>query len=310
MPTVAIAGGAGNLGRTILDAFKESSKHTVIVLVRKESKAQNLGVPIFHVDYSNVKSISNVLESNNVDTVISALSVRSAVEGESETNLARAAANSSPTKRFIASEYGTRAPTEKDLQLPQHEFREAVMNELRKTDLEWTRIHNGYFLDYFGMPHVESHMTPVAFGIDVANKAAAIPGTGEDIMSFTYTKDVAKFVVAALDLPKWDEALYCYGDKTTWNELLSIAEEVRGSKFTVAYDSPEKLAKGEMTELPSHRYIYPFWPKPMFQEYFAKFGLYVTKGLFDFPEDKTLNKAFPDIKTSKVRDIVGAWAGK
>jgi hypothetical protein len=116
----------------------------------------------------------------------------------------------------------------RDFQLPQHEFREAVMNELRKTDLEWTRIHNGYFLDYFGMPHIESHMTPVAFGIDVANKAAAIPGTGEDVMSFTYTKDVAKFVVAALDLPKWDEALYCYGDKTTWNELLSIAEEVRG----------------------------------------------------------------------------------
>jgi hypothetical protein len=65
------------------------------------------------VDYSNVESISKVLESNNVHIVISALSVRSAVEGESEMNLARAAAKSGPTKRFIASEYGTRAPTEK-----------------------------------------------------------------------------------------------------------------------------------------------------------------------------------------------------
>lgn len=78
----------------------------------------------------------------------------------------------------------------------------------------------------------------------------------------------------------------------------------------MVYDSPEKLAKGEMTELPSHHYIYAFWPKPFFQEYFAKFGLYVTMGLFDFPEDNTLNKVFPEIKTSKVRDIVGAWAGK
>lgn len=126
------------------------------------------------------------------------------------------------------------AQPHRSAQLPQHEFRLTVMNELRKLDLEWTRIHNGYFLDYFGIPHIESYMTPVAFGIDVANKAAAIPGTGDDRMAFTYTKDVAKFVVAALDLPKWDEALFCYGDKVTWNEFLSIAEEVRGRYHPVA----------------------------------------------------------------------------
>lgn len=37
MVTVAVAGGAGNLGRNIVDALKESPKHTVIVLVRKVS---------------------------------------------------------------------------------------------------------------------------------------------------------------------------------------------------------------------------------------------------------------------------------
>jgi nucleoside-diphosphate-sugar epimerase len=118
--------------------------------------------------------------------------------------------------------------------LPQHEFRLATIAELKKTDLEWTRIHNGYFLDYYGIPHIESHMMPVVFGVDMANKAAAIPGTGNDTVSFTYTKDLAKFVVAALDLPKWDESLFCYGDKATWNELLSIAEEMRGQLFFVA----------------------------------------------------------------------------
>lgn len=71
-------------------------------------------------------------------------------------------------------------------------------------------------------------MTPIAFAVDMANKAAGIPGTGNDVMAFTYTKDVAKFVVAALDLPKWEEASFCYGEKITWNEFLKIAEEVRG----------------------------------------------------------------------------------
>lgn len=118
--------------------------------------------------------------------------------------------------------------------MPQHELRLATIAELQKTDLEWTRIHSGYFLDYYGIPHIESHMMPVVFGVDMANKAAAIPGTGNDTVSFTYTKDLAKFVIAALDLPKWDESLFCYGDKATWNELLSIAEEMRGQLIFVA----------------------------------------------------------------------------
>jgi len=37
MVTVAVAGGSGNVGLTIVDALKESPKHKVIVLVRKVS---------------------------------------------------------------------------------------------------------------------------------------------------------------------------------------------------------------------------------------------------------------------------------
>ncbi|KEF62390.1 uncharacterized protein A1O9_00362 [Exophiala aquamarina CBS 119918] len=307
MVKVAVAGGTGSVGRTIVDALKESPKHEVIVLARKEA---DIGVPVLAVDYSDVEAVSRILETNNVHTVISAISVRGPQEGAVEIDLVKAAVKSAATRRFIASEYGTLAPTEKHLQLPQHEGRLAVLDELRKTDLEWTRVHNGFFLDYFGIPHVASYLVPLAFGIDMANKAAAIPGTGNDKMAFTYTTDVAKFVVAALDLPKWDEALFCYGDKATWNEFLRIAEEVRGSKFTVTYDSVEKLERGDMTELPSHPAIYPFFPKQIFQQYFSMFALYVTIGLFDFPEEKTLNKEFPEIKTTTVRDMLQNWVGK
>ncbi|ETI25726.1 hypothetical protein G647_02500 [Cladophialophora carrionii CBS 160.54] len=310
MVTVAVAGGTGDLGRTIVDALKESPNHKVIVLARKESKAPEIDVPVFAVDYGDVESVSRLLETNDVHTVVSALSIRGPTEAASEISLVKAAAMAKATKRFVASEYGTLAPTDRSIQLPQHESRLAVIAELQKTDLEWTRIHNGYFLDYFGMPHVESHMTPVAFTVDMANKAAAIPGTGDDVVAFTYTRDLAKFVVAALDLPVWDEAMFCYGDKMTWNEFLRVAEEMRGSKFTVAYDSVETLEKGEMTELPSHPAVYPFFPKPMFQQYFSKFALYVTLGLFDLPEDGSLNRKFPDIKPTTVREMLSVWVGK
>lgn len=37
MVVVAIVGGTGNVGKTLVDAFKESEKHEVIILGRKVS---------------------------------------------------------------------------------------------------------------------------------------------------------------------------------------------------------------------------------------------------------------------------------
>ena len=78
----------------------------------------------------------------------------------------------------------------------------------------------------------------------------------------------------------------------------------------MAYDSIEKLERGEITELPSHPAMYPFFPKPFVQQYFGKFGFYVTEGLFNFPKDKTLNKTFPEIKPTTVREMLSVWVGK
>lgn len=103
-----------------------------------------------------------------------------------------------------------------------------TIKALEQTNLEWTQFQNGYFCDYYGMPYVETNLKPLTFVLDVANKAAAIPGTGNEPMTFTYTKDLAKFVVAALDLSKWTYPMVCYSDKTTWNKVTKIAEESRG----------------------------------------------------------------------------------
>jgi nucleoside-diphosphate-sugar epimerase len=120
-------------------------------------------------------------------------------------------------------------PSFRSDQTAQHAAHAAVLDELRTTTLEWTSVHIGYIADYFGIPHIRSHMSPLTINIDMANKAAAIPGTGNDLVSFTYSFDVARFVEAALDLPHWEQELFCYGDKRTLNEVVRIAEEETGT---------------------------------------------------------------------------------
>jgi hypothetical protein len=79
------------------------------------------------------------------------------------------------------------------------------------------------------MPHVKSHLSPLVFAMDIANRVASIPGaTGNETISFTDTKDLGKFVVAALDLPKWNHALHCYSENSTWSGLIHIAEVITG----------------------------------------------------------------------------------
>ena len=44
-------------------------------------------------------------------------------------------------------------------------------------------------MDYFGMPHAPSYMLPEVPYIDVAAGKAAIPGSGDEKVVFTYTRD-------------------------------------------------------------------------------------------------------------------------
>lgn len=94
--------------------------------------------------------------------------------------------------------------------------------------LEWTRFSVGLFLDYYGMPAIKTHLPPMSFAVDMNSKKAALPGTGYEPFAFIYSYDVANFVSAFLDLPKWDEITYIYGEKTTWNEFIKVASEVTG----------------------------------------------------------------------------------
>ncbi|KAF9693840.1 hypothetical protein EKO04_008111 [Ascochyta lentis] len=309
MVVVAVVGGTGNVGRTIVDALKEDGNHEVIILARKTLQGDS-ATPIIAVDYNNIEQLTQTLDDNKVHTIISTIVMYDPVAAQSERNLIAAAAKSAFTKRFVQSNWGDKTPEDEELRIGPNIFREQSLEALRGTDLEWTQVHNGLFLDYYGMPHIETYLNPLVVFVDIGHRTAAIPGTtGDEKINFSYTKDVGKFVVAALSLPKWDEVLYCYSDQATISEIVKLAEEVTGEKFNITYDSVEKLRSGEITELPSHPYLYEFFPKPLLMELLSKFGLWAVTGIMFYPREGSLNEKFPDIKTKSVKEMVGAWKG-
>ncbi|KAK4031287.1 isoflavone reductase [Parachaetomium inaequale] len=317
MAIIAVAGGTGNVGRAIIGAILATGKHEVKILSRKPNPELEveIGAPIVPVDYSDVDAVVKVLEDNNIHTVVSGLAMHSA-DGKPplEIELIRAADRSKATKRFISSAWGVPVTDEHIGTVPSVIHKINAQQELQKTtNLEYTVFHTGSFMDYWGIPAVKTFLDrmPLVFWLDMANNAAALPGSGNTPAIFTHTTDVARFVAASLDLPSWEPETFVFGDRATWNEILHWAEEVKGTKFNVAYDSREKLERGEVTELPGQVPLYPFFPKPAQQAMGAGFGRWFEDGVFDMkPANgaRFLNDTFPDIEPLTIKELLEkAW---
>lgn len=107
-----------------------------------------------------------------------------------------------------------------------------ALEALEKSSLEYTLFYVGYFLDFWGHPHVKPYQLPNIITVDIEHNVAAIPGTGDTPVTFTHTFNVAEFVAASLELPKWDRESYVIGETVTWNEFVRIAEDVKGMYYT------------------------------------------------------------------------------
>ncbi|KAG7148679.1 Oxidoreductase BOA1 like protein [Verticillium longisporum] len=271
---VAVAGGTGGVGRAVVEGIVADGKFSVVILSRKADPEleKTLGAQIVVTDYSSADELAKQLQDKNVLTVVSALS--SQASSLQEIVLIQAAQKSSTT------------------------------TPLDKTQLEWTAVANGLFLDYWGFPHVESYLQPIILILDLAANRAAIPGSGNTPVVFTYTRDVAKFTAKLLTLDKWEPVSYIIGDKVSWNEFVKTAEQVRGKPIEVSYDSIDTLKSGKITELPSHQHAYPFFPKEALQGVLSTFGRWIEEGVFNFQPKKTLNDLFSEVKTTTVKDIL------
>ncbi|KAL4904153.1 hypothetical protein BDW74DRAFT_168586 [Aspergillus multicolor] len=310
MVNVAVAGGTGGVGRTIVEVLADSH-HGAFVLSRKPSNSQN-NVTSIVVDYTNVPVLVEVLEANKIHTVICAFAVAGDSLSTSQANLIEAAKLSSTTKRFVPSSFAIKYPESAVEILPQLKDYFAAIETLRSSDLEFTVFHNGIFLDYFIKPEsgVKSYLKPNVFVVDIVNKVAAIPGDGTSPVTFTYTFDLAKFVVAALDLQVWKEESCVVSDEMPWNSFVGLAEEVLKTKFEIHLDSVEKLKRFEITELPGHIPLYERFPKKAFQWFMAIFEMFTLDGGPRLARERSLTEMFPGVRTITARDVLKGWNGK
>ncbi|KAM0328702.1 hypothetical protein ACHAQA_005115 [Verticillium albo-atrum] len=107
MITVAVAGGTRGMGLAIVQELKRfPDLYTTKVLSRGPSKTWEYdhGVTVVSVDYESIQSLKDVLEAEQVHTLISNVFVSDGI-GKAQHNLIRAADASSSTKRFIPSTF-------------------------------------------------------------------------------------------------------------------------------------------------------------------------------------------------------------
>lgn len=231
----------------------------------------------------------------------------SSASSTAQLNLIAATEKSRVTKRFIPSEFGGKVDEEVAKLDPYANYWIENAEALEKTNLQWTRIAVGFFMDYWGMPHIDTVMARFRWALDVENGAAAIPGTGNEKFSVTYTRDLAKFIVRLLDEAEWPERSAVIGQDVTFNQMLGWAEEARGTKFKVSYDSLEKLEKGEPTPL-----YEGMENEPIPMKLAELFGQMIVKGfiLVERGEGERLNERFPELKAMTAEEMIKEVWGK
>jgi NmrA-like family len=191
------------------------------------------GWQVLQVNYSNAGDLSYKLAG--VDTVIST------INGDAQLALIDAAA-SAHVRRFVPSEFegspGVRPPVDV--------FdcgRRAALHRLlyyEARGMKFTVFTCGIFFERFapgGMRASQIGLRSAIGGegeyiMDMRNAKAMVPyfnSTGQPVfVCMMSARDVARFVVAALNLSTWPRELRMKGERMTVSDLVKVGEELRG----------------------------------------------------------------------------------
>ncbi|KAF5609115.1 SDR family [Fusarium subglutinans] len=302
MGIVAVAGGSSGLGRTMVDALEAAKTYDYIVLSRKANGPETRAV-----DYSDINALASLFDSEQVDTVISMLPIDNDESGQAQLNLIEAAERSTCTKRFLPSEFGMVYTKDNIAHVPSYQWKLKAVEVLEKTNLEFSLISIGLFLDYWAAPRMPTNIRAANIIIDPENNAAVIPGDGNTPIVLTHSTDAAKYTVSLLDVPNWKSRYAVITNRMTLNEAVKLAEEVKGVKFDVQYFSVEQMKSGENELTPSMKKALPEEMHGGMKSMLALSGIGIATGSNNIQGIDDLVVEFPDIKPVTVRDVWEAW---
>jgi nucleoside-diphosphate-sugar epimerase len=235
---IAIAG-AGDLAKYLVEELLAAS-HEVVVLSRStKSWFERPDISFRPTDYS-VPSLVAALE--DCDGLISALLDYTLGSVTAHLALLEACQKSPKCKRFIPSEYGGNIdlyPNSPEFYYANHE---PVRQALRaQKDVMWTLFNMGWLSDYIvsaSSRYIKDigDFHPVNFETGVIT----IPGTGEELISFTAARDAAAAMARLIDQDNWEATTFVCGETATWNSVAKLLAKC-GRDMEVRYVSLESL---------------------------------------------------------------------
>ncbi|KAK5989566.1 Oxidoreductase swnN [Cladobotryum mycophilum] len=314
MVVVAVAGGTGGVGQTVLDAIAKSGEHKAIVFSRTAAAATAISEPRrFIIDYSNVEQIKHVLQENNVEVVVSALLLVDEGVAQAQINLIRAASQSGTVTKFIPSEYYIDFHTP----IPGSDLftnfqLEAEAELSRHPQLTWTLIRVGIFLDHMAMPHnpKTTYISPYWVFADIDHEQCVFPGDGSQPLVLTHSTDLAAYIERLVGLPAkdWPRESLVASNKLQVKDLGPLFKKTTGKDFKVIYDSVEAIHQGHITPLPSNEAVFQDPAKgETFREVELQVMLSMLVNAHDLP-GKDLAELFPDVQTTNIEDFLrAAW---
>ncbi|KAK6603050.1 NmrA-like family protein [Botrytis cinerea] len=220
MVKIVLAGGAGNVGREVLEALLAEGKHEIKVFSRKEvPDLSSEGVTVNVVDYSDKAALVNALEG--VDTVLSFIITFNDPNNQSQINLIDACIEAG-VRRFAPSEWATRS----HCGMPAYEGKDQV--------LEFTLFQCGLFLNYFSYPHPSAKFMQIfPMPIDVENCRAIIHKDTKAQITLTSVQDLARIVTKAVDYESaWPEVSGVRANQMPVLDFIKLCEKIRGSSIS------------------------------------------------------------------------------
>ncbi|KAI8960363.1 NAD(P)-binding protein [Daldinia sp. FL1419] len=201
---VAIAGAKGDLGAPVFEQLLNAGFQLTVITRKGTSYTWPSNVTVKEVDYDSVDSLTAALQGQ--DAVVSTITTSSL---SAQINLIDAAVKAG-VKRFIPSEFGSDTFNAKAASLPCYKPKVEVQKALKKaaaeSNLTWTAVLNGPFLDW---------AIRVGFFADVKNRTIELPDGGNNTTSSTSLPTIGKAVVGVLRNPEQTKNRQVYIQEAT-----------------------------------------------------------------------------------------------
>lgn len=235
-----VIAGSGNIARYFIEEFVKLGHHNVHVVSRTDREfCHQEGVSFHQVKDYTTAAILPILNGNNAFAVVAALAASdSATYTSMHKALLDACTESQTCKRLVPSEYiGNLRYFEKcprGSYESRKEFRQLLKDQ---SAVKWTLVNQGWLGDYFVLPINASgtYIRPFPSGwpIDYGQKTARVIDSGEQPVTFTASRDMAKAVTRLIAHEEWPDHTYVFGETTTWNKAIAKAEKAYGCSFKV-----------------------------------------------------------------------------